>query len=80
MEKFDSSIKKILPCLKIGGTLKTDVFKEIKSTIESVSRVSGKKRIGVGRMLFEVENTPYYFNKGIPSDNIGRVLTFTRIK
>jgi len=75
---FDSTVKEILPCLKIGGTLKTDIFEETKSVFKITPKQ--KKVLRVGEMNFIVENTPYYFNKGVETDFVGRVLTFTRIK
>ncbi len=77
VEKFDSSINEILPCLKVGGILKTDIFEETKSGFKINPKQ--KKVLRVGEMNFVVENTPYYFNKGVETDFVGRVLTFTRI-
>lgn len=74
---FDLTLKEILPCLRTGGVLKTDVFTETKSRFKEKNQ---KKQIfRLNELVFEVTNTPYYFlNK--KSNDIGRVLTFTRIK
>ncbi len=75
--KFDSIVGNILPCIKVGGVLKTDVFPNIKSKIDLASR-NEPKIISFGKMSFRVENTSYeFFGK---ADDFARVLTFTRVK
>lgn len=77
-KRFDKNIQQILPCLRKGGILKTDVYIDSKSSFEESSR---KKEpiIQIGGKEFKVENTPYFF-QGNEANDYARVLTFKRIK
>jgi|GEM_PF-1671360 len=77
-KRFDKNVQQILPCLRKGGVLKTDVYIDSKSAFEENSRKK-ELRIRVGNMEFKVENTPYFF-QGKETNDYARVLTFTRIK